>query len=201
TGDSLSIFVAWDPPTEYVDGTPLGAVRRYIIEASYDDFADGPQRTFVSAEPSIIHNVSGEHVWKYRVKAEDWFGNQSEWAYSNEAQAEDLDIDLDDAVPSQPKWALDSDGLPIWSTGIDSSSLDEMQYAWVELHWQKAPESYVVGYHIECSDDGGTSWHRVQQASASANTAKVSRLLTGAPLLFRIIAFTKLGTESPPSTV
>lgn len=201
TGDILSIFVAWDPPTEYVDGTPLGAVRRYIIEASYDDFTNGPQRTFVSVEPSIIHNVSGEHVWKYRVKAEDLFGNQSEWAYSNEAQAEDLDIDLDDAVPSQPKWTLDSDGLPMWSTGIDSSSLDEMQYAWVELHWQKAPESYVVGYHIEYSDDGGTSWHRVQQASASANTAKVSRLLTGVPLSFRIIAFTKLGTESPPSTV
>ncbi|NLY92303.1 MAG: hypothetical protein GX081_11955 [Firmicutes bacterium] len=94
TGGIRCVWIEWEPVTKNTNGTVCNDLGYYIIEiANNEEFTDPISVTVPGSTTSYTFNISDtSSTWFFRIKAKDWYNNVSEWAVSNGAKAEKVEL-------------------------------------------------------------------------------------------------------------
>lgn len=87
-GDTFSVTLEWNAPTQDADGEPLLDLAGYMVHYRASSPADGPGATSVDVGETTRATIEGvpAGAWQFGVTARDVSGNES--ALSNELRVE-----------------------------------------------------------------------------------------------------------------
>lgn len=202
TSGILLILVEWDPVTENTNGTICNDLGYYVIQAARnEEFDDATEIIAPGTSTTYTFNTSDtSSTWYFRVKARDWYSNESEWTVSNGARASTVNEQIGDEPPSDaPTWA---DVQPTPATGIEwardnaGNPIENMpENVWIRFAWN--PVNKANHYNVYLSTDG-SSYYLVGQPRSTEY--RVDGLLTNTTYYIKVAGAGILGGEGPSST-